>query len=168
MLLFLFLYEELRRGMQANGGEKWRQFQLIISPSDILMHYYNYSRMSSKDHHTSFFRLHFSPRRNLTSNLFEKFESLKGQYLLISLTLWKQGYLHTLLYQVCCVTRASFHFLVPSLVWTFPCFGFFLIRSPMTFFNSAFSEIDWKYGKKKRNSQAVAGGTKEKCWVVFF
>lgn len=89
---FYFLYEELRTGMQANGGEKWRQFQLIISPSDILMHYYNYSRMSSKDHHTSFFRLHFSPSKNLTSNLFEKFGSLKGQYLFISLTLWKQGY----------------------------------------------------------------------------
>lgn len=89
---FYFLYEELRTGMRANGGEKWRQFQLIISPSDILMHYYNYSRMSSKDHHTSFFRLHFSPSKNLTSNLFEKFGSLKGQYLFISLTLWKQGY----------------------------------------------------------------------------
>lgn len=89
---FYFLYEELRTGMQANGGEKWRQFQLIISPSDILMHYYNYSRMSSKDHHTSFFRLHFSPSKNLTSNFSEKFVSLKGQYLFISLTLWKQGY----------------------------------------------------------------------------
>lgn len=90
--IFIFLHEELRTGMQANGGEKWRQFQLIISPSDILMHYYNYSRMSSKDHHTSFFRLHFSPSKNLTSNLSEKFGSLKGQYPFISLTLWKQGY----------------------------------------------------------------------------
>lgn len=90
---FYFLYEELRTGMQANGGEKWRQFQLIIFPSDILMHYcYNYSKMSSKDHHTSFFSLHFSPSEILTSNLSEKFWSLKGQYPFIPLPLWEQGY----------------------------------------------------------------------------
>lgn len=53
---FYFLYEVVGTGTRVNGGEKWRQFQLIISPSDILMHYcYNYSKMSSKDHHTSFF-----------------------------------------------------------------------------------------------------------------
>lgn len=57
---FYFLYEAVRTGMQVNGGEKWRQFQLIISSSDILMHYcYNYSKMSSKDHHISLFQISF-------------------------------------------------------------------------------------------------------------
>lgn len=165
---FYFLYEELRTGMQANGGEKWRQFQLIISPSDILMHYYNYSRMSSKDHHTSFFRLHFSPSKNFNKQSFWKVWISEGAIPVHLSDFVETRLLHTLPYQVCCVTRASFHFLVPSLVWAFPCLGFFLIPSPMTFFNSAFSETDWKYSKEKRNSQAVVGGMKEKCWVVFF
>lgn len=126
--------------MQANGGEKWRQFQLIISPSDILMHCYNYSRMSSKDHHTSFFRLHFSPSKTLTSNLFEKFGSPKGQCL--SLTLWKQGYyIHC---HIRCAMLQRPLFISLHLHWfeIFPCFGFFLVPSPMTFFNSAFSETE--------------------------
>lgn len=163
---FYFLYEELQTGMQANGGEKWRQFQLIISPSDILMHYcYNYSKMSSKDHHTSFFRLHFSPSEILTSNFCVKFWSPKGQYLFIPLPLWETGLLHALKYQVCYVTRATIHFLVFSLAWAFPCFGFFLIHSPMNSLKSAFSETSFKYGKTKCISQAV-GRWRRGC-VVF-
>ena len=43
----------MKTGPKANKWEKWRQIQLIISPTDTLMHYcYNYSEMSWKNLYT--------------------------------------------------------------------------------------------------------------------
>lgn len=105
----------------------------------------------------------FFAKWNLNKQPFQEVFISEGAIPVIPLPFLETGLLlHALKYQACYVTRASFHFLLFSLAWGFPCFGFFLICSPMTFSNSAFSETDLKYGKK--NVSAGCGEMEKRWW----
>lgn len=152
--------------MQANRGEKWRQFQLIISPGDILMHYcYNYSNVLKGSSH-QLFQTSFFTEWNFNKQPFWEVFLSEGAIPVHPSPLWETGLLDALKYLACYATRASLHFLAFSLAWGFLCFAFFLLHSSMTFLNSAFSEANLKYSKTKYISQAAGEGGE--VWVFFF
>lgn len=95
---------------KANKWEKWRGIQLIISPTDTLMHYcYNYSQMSQKNLYT------FSPHSTLVH--FSGHESWTATFPTGFMFVWRicfrfQVLLRFLKYQACLVTRNSCHSLL--------------------------------------------------------